>query len=72
MGFFAPAHTPAPVLDKLAPALREITQSPELRSKLLDMGFEPLGGTPDEFAASLKSEFPLWAGLVKAAGVTAE
>jgi len=72
MGFFAPARTPAPVLDKLVPALREITQSLELRAKLLDMGFEPLGGAPDEFAASLKNEYPLWAGLVKAAGVTAE
>jgi tripartite-type tricarboxylate transporter receptor subunit TctC len=46
--------------------------SPELRAKLLDMGFEPLGGTPDEFAASLKTELPSWASLIKAAGVTAE
>ena len=61
MGFFAPARTPGPVLDKLVAALREITQSPELRSKLLDMGFEPLGGTPEAFAASIKSESRVWA-----------
>lgn len=72
MGFFAPARTPAPVLDKLAAALREITQSADLRNKLLDMGFEPVGGTPDAFAASIKNEVPMWAGLVKAAGVTPE
>jgi len=72
MGFFAPARTPAPVLEKLVPALREITQAAELRAKLLDMGFEPLGGTPEEFASGLKAEFPIWAALVKAAGVTAE
>jgi len=72
MGFFAPARTPGPVLDKLVAALREITQSPELRSKLLDMGFEPVGGTPEAFAASIKSEVPLWANLVAAAGVKPE
>ena len=69
LGFFAPARTPAPVVDKLAAALREATQSPELRSKLLDMGFEPLGSTPDTFANDIKSQLPAWAALVKAAGV---
>ena len=72
MGFFAPARTPATVSDKLVTALREITQSAEVRSKLLDMGFEPLGGTPEAFAAGLKTEYPVWAGLVKAAGVMPE
>ncbi|HET9205227.1 MAG TPA: tripartite tricarboxylate transporter substrate binding protein [Burkholderiaceae bacterium] len=72
LGFFAPARTPAAVVDKLAAALREATQSPELRSKLLDMGFEPLGSTPDAFANDIKSQYPAWAGLVKAAGVVPE
>src|SRR5688572_4233971 len=72
MGFFAPTRTPAAVADKLVAALREITQSTEVRNKLLDMGFEPLGGTPDAFAASIKAEVPVWAGLVKAAGVMPE
>ena len=72
MGFFAPARTPAPVVDKLAAALREITQSAELRSKLLDMGFEPAGTAPDAFASDIKTQYPVWAGLVKAAGVTPE
>ena len=43
-------------------ALREITQSPELRGKLLDMGFEPVGTTPDAFANDIKSQLPAWAG----------
>jgi tripartite-type tricarboxylate transporter receptor subunit TctC len=72
MGFFAPARMPAAVVDKLVASLREITQSAELRAKLLDMGFEPLGSTAEEFAAGLKTEYPLWAGLVKAAGVVPE
>ena len=72
LGFFAPARTPAAVVVKLAAALREATQSAELRSKLLDMGFEPLGSTPDAFANDIKSQYPAWAGLVKAAGVVPE
>ncbi len=70
MGFYAPARTPAAMVDKLVAALREITQVAEVRSKLLDMGFEPLGSTPDAFAADIKSQYPAWAALVKAAGVT--
>ena len=72
VGFLAPARTPRPVVDKLVAALREITQAPEVRAKLLDMGFEPLGNGPDDFAATQKAELPQWAALVKAAGVTPE
>jgi tripartite-type tricarboxylate transporter receptor subunit TctC len=70
LGFFAPAHTPQPVVDKLVAALREITQSPDVRAKLQDMGFEPLGNTPAEFAAAQRAELPQWAALVKAAGLS--
>jgi tripartite-type tricarboxylate transporter receptor subunit TctC len=52
--------------------LREITQSADVRTKLLDMGFEPFGGTADAFANDIKSQYPVWAGLVKAAGVKSE
>ena len=72
LGFFAPARTPAPVVDKLAAAMREVTQSQEVRSKLLDMGFEPAGTTPEAFAGDIKTQYPAWAGLVKAAGVVPE
>ncbi|HEX6722265.1 MAG TPA: tripartite tricarboxylate transporter substrate binding protein [Burkholderiaceae bacterium] len=72
MGFFAPARTPPTVAEKLTAALREITQSPELRTKLLDMGFEPAGTAADTFANDIKTQYPVWAGLVKAAGVVPE
>ena len=72
VGFMAPARTPRPVVDKLVAALREITQSAEVRAKLLDLGFEPLGNTPEEFAAAQKAEIPQWAALIKSSGVTIE
>ncbi|HEX8375866.1 MAG TPA: tripartite tricarboxylate transporter substrate binding protein [Geminicoccaceae bacterium] len=72
LGFYTAAKTPRPVVDKLVAGLREITRDPEVRQKLADMGFEPLGSTPDEFAASVKAETPRWAELIRAAGVTME
>jgi tripartite-type tricarboxylate transporter receptor subunit TctC len=72
LGFMGPAKMPRPLVDKLVLALREITQSAEVRAKLLDMGFEPLGNTPEEFAVAQKAELPQWAALIKAAGVTPE
>ena len=72
VGFLAPAHLPRAVLDKLATTLREITQMAEVKAKLTDMGFEPLGNTPEEFAAAQRAELPQWAALIKSAGVTPE
>ena len=70
LGFMGPARMPRPVVDKLVTALREITQTAEVRERLQALGFEPLGNTPEEFAAVQKSELAQWAALVKAAGVS--
>ena len=72
IGAYAPARTPAPVLDQLVAGLREITQAPEIRTRLLNLGFEPLGNGPKEFMASYRADYPRLAELIKAAGVTAE
>lgn len=72
LGVYAPAKTPKDVLDKWVQALREITQMPDVREKLVMYGFEPLGNSPTEFAAIVKRDTPLVAELIKAAGVTAE
>lgn len=72
LGFLGPAKMPRPVVDKLAGALREITQTPEVRAKLQDMGFEPLGNAPEEMAAAQRAEVPVWQAMVKASGLTPE
>lgn len=45
---FAPTGTPAVVQEALAKALRQVLQSPELRSRLLAQGVEPIGSTPEQ------------------------
>ena len=72
LGFYAPARLPKPLLDRWVDALRDITRSDAMRGKLLDMGFEPLGNTPDEFIASYRTDFPRWETVIKAAGVTGQ
>jgi tripartite-type tricarboxylate transporter receptor subunit TctC len=64
-GMFAPAGTPAAVIDKLNRETVKIMTSPDVQDKLYAIGIEPLGNTPTEFAAVIKSEIPYWAKVIK-------
>ncbi len=68
----APAGTPKPIVDKLNRELNAILDEPETQKRLLAMGAEILKGTPDEFAAHIKSEHAKWGKLVREMGVKIE
>jgi tripartite-type tricarboxylate transporter receptor subunit TctC len=68
-GMFAPAGTPAAIVDKLNRETVKIMATPEIREKLAAIGLEPLGGTPAEFSAAIRAEAPYWEHLIKEAGV---
>jgi len=72
IGVYAPAHTPPAAIAQWAEAMREITQMPDVRERLISMGFEPLGNTPAQFKASYAADYPRVAELIKAAGVTGQ
>ncbi len=72
IGVYAPARTPQPVVDAWVAALREITAMPDVSSRLVSFGFEPLGNTPTQFMQVYKADYPRVAELIKAAGVTAD
>ncbi len=71
-GLFAPAGTPKPIIDRLSTETRTALAAPEVSKLLIDLGAEPLGSTPEEFAAYVKSEFDRWGKLTKEAGITIE
>jgi tripartite-type tricarboxylate transporter receptor subunit TctC len=48
-GLFVPAATPKPVIDKIAAGVTSVVRSPEIRARLAEDGWEPGGGTPEEF-----------------------
>lgn len=72
LGLLAPAGTPKPIVEQLNRALNEILDEPETQKRLLAMGAEILKGTPDQFAAHIKSEHARWGKLVRETGVKIE
>jgi tripartite-type tricarboxylate transporter receptor subunit TctC len=66
---YAPHGTPQPIVDKLNAEVAKILAQPETRQRLLQLGFEPAGGTPTELAAFEKQERSKWGPLIKAAGL---
>ena len=71
-GLFAPKGTPAAVVEKLAPALKEIMEMPATRQRLVDMGSEPIWMDPAETARFVQAEYARWAPVVQAANIKAE
>ena len=71
-GVLAPARTPRPIVTKLHGEIVKILGVAKTRDKLLLQGFEPVGGTPAEFGAYIKSEIEKWGKVVKASGAKAD
>jgi tripartite-type tricarboxylate transporter receptor subunit TctC len=70
-GILAPAGTPAPVVNRLSRELRAILAEPELKKKMLDIGQELVGDSPQEFSAFLRSEITKMGEIVRASGAAA-
>ena len=68
-GLLAPVGTPATVVHKLHLETVNALAQPEMRAKFADLGLEPIGNSPDEFAAVIKSETPRWAKRINDAGI---
>ena len=64
-GIFLPTGTPEPVAARLHQALSEVLQEAEVRQRLSDLGAQPMGTTPAEFAAFLKKEDAKWGEVVR-------
>ena len=71
-GVLAPAATPRDIITRLHTGVVRALQNPEVRQRLLNDGAEPVGSSPEEFAAYLRSETTKWAQVIKAAGIKPE
>jgi len=70
VGFFAPAKTDPQILATLNSAINEIVKTPEIQTKLIDMGFDPIVGTPAQADAMFNDDVKKWGDMVKALGVS--
>ena len=68
-GLVAPVGTPKDIVDKLYAETAKTLATPEVRKKFDELGIEPVGNTPAEFAAIIRKEIPEWAKVVKDAGI---
>ena len=72
LGLFAPAGTPPAVVARLNAEINKVLQMPDVREKLINGGVTPMGGTPDEFAAFVRTDYARWGKIVKDSGVKLE
>jgi tripartite-type tricarboxylate transporter receptor subunit TctC len=71
-GLVVPAHTSPEVIATLNRALAAALADPAVKTSLADLGVDLIGGTPEEFAAYIKSEIPKWTAIIKASGAKVE
>jgi tripartite-type tricarboxylate transporter receptor subunit TctC len=64
-GFMAPATTPPAVIQKISTDVARLVATPELQGRMLADASEPVGSTPDEYAAFIKAETAKWREVVK-------
>ena len=65
----APAGTPKAIVAKLNAEINAALKLPDVRAKLEAAGIEIQGGTPQDYAALIKSDLVKWGKVVKAAGI---
>src|SRR5690606_23131009 len=68
-GVLAPAGTPRPVIDSLYRQMASTLKTPQVRERFDKLGADPVGSSPDEFEAFIKSEVAKWAKVIKTAGL---
>jgi len=68
-GLVAPARAPQRVVDQLSKETARILKLPDVHKRISDLGAEPVGGTPQEYAAFIKAEINKWRKVIQAAGV---
>lgn len=68
----APAATPKPIIARLNAELVKAINMSDVRRRFIDLGADPIGSTPDELAAYIRSELAKWGKVIRSAGIKPE
>ncbi len=71
-GLLAPGKTPSAIIRKIHLEAAQALIRPDARARLGEMGIEAIVSSPDEFAATIKSDIPRWAKVIKDSGMKPE
>ena len=71
-GIFTPAGTPRGIVERLHTEFTRALAMPDIREKMTNLGAEPVGNSPAEFAAYIRSEAEKYARVIKASGAKAD
>jgi tripartite-type tricarboxylate transporter receptor subunit TctC len=72
VGVVAPAGTPAAVVQKISADIIQAVKTKEFGEKLLAMGLDPVGSTPQEYDRRIRADIAKWGPVIKASGATAD
>jgi len=68
-GIMAPAATPPEIIARLQREVARAVANPEVKKRFLDAGVEPVGSTPEEYAATIRREQAKWGKLIRELGI---
>ena len=72
LGFFAPAKTPVPIINRLNQEMVRILNRADVKERLFNSGYEIIGSSPKEFSDKIKSEIVRMGKVIKDAGIRVE
>jgi tripartite-type tricarboxylate transporter receptor subunit TctC len=68
----APAGLPADIRDRIAKDCAEAVQAPAVKERLVSLGATPIGSSPEELTAFIRTEYEKWGPIIQAAGIKAD
>ncbi len=72
IGLFAPGGTPRDIVMKVNAEANKVVQRPDVRDAFAQQGTDPVGGTPEAFAAQIRADIARWGKVIRDAGVKME